>query len=215
MAALSRPVVYGALALLAVGVVLWSSGSPAAAPAPTARKRVAKRTTGPDWDLPLPDPKLRFRRLAGTSRNVFAPLVAIERPLAALRPNVETDRLFQVPAKLAGGEAAWAYTGMVEANGVRLALLENKGTQKSGYVREGDLWKTAHVVGITAACVVLADEKGKSETVFRLDPNEPAKPKPEPEGGFRPVGGAPPSGPIGPLSPGRLPPSLFPRTPTP
>lgn len=202
MAAVSRPVAFlaaiGVVAILAL--VLNPSDAGPKAPLVPKKRRTAKKAGTADWDLPPPDPTVHFAPVAGTPRNVFVPLVATVRPLTL--PKLETkDDLVQIPAKLAGGEGAWAYTGMVEANGVRMALLENKGLNQSGYVREGELWKTARVVGITSACIVLADDKGATETVFRFDPNAPPKPKAEPGSApsFGPGGiGAPPVGPINP-----------------
>ena len=203
MAAVSRPVALiaavGVVAILAL-ILSPSSSAPASGLAPSPKKRTAKKGNEPDWDLPAPDPKRRFARVMGLPRNVFVPLIAPERALVIpLTPG--KDDLVAIPAKLAGGEGAWAYTGMVEANGVRMALLENKGLNQSGYVREGEAWKAARVVGITSAAIVLADDKGVAETVFRFDPNAPVKPKADPAAtpAFGPGGiGSPMVGPIDP-----------------
>lgn len=202
--ALSRPVGYGLLAAVVVGALLFTNDPAAPNPTkPPARRRTSTKKDGADWALPAPDPKLRFPRTTGTPRNVFVPRVVVEKRLPAVGAETPPEDLVQIPAKLAGGESAWAYTGMVEANGVRMALLENKGTKVAGYVREGDAWKAARVVGITSACIVLADEKGKAETVFRLDPNAPPKPKPVPGSEFGSAGVGPNLvGPINPGSPG-------------
>ncbi len=199
MAAVSRPVIY--LAVAGVAAVAFLLATKDDAPAPTAkaapRRRVAK--AGADWDFPAPDPSLRFDKPRNAPRNVFVPLAAEQKPLPVLREPIGKDDLVAIPAKLAGGEAAWAYTGMVEANGVRMALLENKAKNLSGYVREGEYWKKARVVGISSPCIVLADEKGVNETVYRFDPNAPPKPKAEPGPSFGPGGvGAPLVGPIAP-----------------
>lgn len=201
MAAVSRPVAFLAgFGLIAVVGLLLTNPAPEPAKATAARRRTPVKKDGDDWNLPAPDPKLAFAHLTGVPRNVFVPLVVPERAVGLPKAEVEKDDLVQIPGKLAAGEGAWTYTGMVEANGVRMALLENKGLNQAGYVREGEAWKTARIVGITSACIVLADAKGLTETVFRFDPNAPVKPKAETPPAFGP-GGVGPS-PVGPIAPG-------------
>lgn len=182
---LSRPfMTIAVLSLLVIAFLLLSPPTPSAPVATTRKKPVKVADAG--WDFPPPDPKLHFAKPGRRGRNPFAPLVVADR--AVPPPDAEKEDVVQIPAGLAGGEANWAYTGMAEVDGVRMALLENGGSKKSGYVREGETWKKSRIVGISSACIVLADEKGVSETVFRFNPNDPPKVKPLPEGGFQPTG---------------------------
>ena len=104
----------------------------------------------------------------------------------------------KVPSLLADGEADWAYTGMVEIDGVRLALLENATTHQGGYVRVGESWKKSRIVSVTMACLVVEGPDGKQTSVFRFNANKIEKPKPPPEGGFKPLDPSPAlKGPIG------------------
>lgn len=207
MAVVSRPIAGAAVVTLVVAVVLWATNDSSAPVAAAPRKRLAQKEGAPGWDLPAPDPALHFGRSLAPPRDVFTPLVSPQVPIALPRVAVLTpDQLVAVPPKLAGGEAGWIYTGMVEADGVRMALLENKAIKGITYVREGDAWKTARVVGISSPCVVLADAKGVTQTVYRFDPNAPVKPKAGPGSvagagpGFAPGGAFSPGGSFTPLS---------------
>jgi hypothetical protein len=192
MAVISKPIIFLAIFAAAASIYVWSQPEPVAAK--VAKKRVAK-TAFDGWDFPPPDPGLRLPKPKNVSRDVFLPKVKVQR---VIRVAEAKDDLVAVPANLAGGEGGWAYTGMAEVDGVRMALLENSGTKQSGYVREGEDWKKAHVVGITTACIVLSDEKGTAQTIYRFNPNDPPKVKPLPNPGFAPLNpGGVPTGPIG------------------
>jgi hypothetical protein len=127
---------------------------------------------------------VRFDKPKGLLRNVFKPLLAVER--SAMTAD-ELDEKMKLPASIAGGEADWAYTGMVEIDGVKLALLENGTTHQGGYVREGEVWKKSRIVRITMASLEIEGPDGTAETVFRYNPNKTPKVKPPPEPGFRPL----------------------------
>ncbi len=180
---LSRPVVYFFLLALVACVVIWTSDSPSGPPPVAQTKKKAKKAD-PGWDYP-PQPPLRYTKPKPLARNVFAPLIHTEK--IAKAPEAKDD-LVQIPSNFADGESSWAYTGMAEVDGVRMALLENSTKKQSGYVREGEAWKKARVVGISTACIVLSDDKGETQTVYRYNPNDPPKEKPVTDGGFRPTG---------------------------
>lgn len=195
MAVVSKPVLFFALFATAAAVYLWSSPETASAKTPpTTKKRVAKAKFD-GWDFPPPEPALPKPK--AIARDVFLPKVKVQRVVRLPSPGAKED-LVAIPTNLADGEGGWAYTGMAEVDGVRMALLENSGTRQSGYIREGEDWKKAHVVGITTACIVLSDEKGVAQTIYRYNPNDPPKPKPPPDLGFQPLNpGGLPTGPIG------------------
>lgn len=194
MAFVSKPVIFFGIFAIAASIYVWSQPEAAAAKTSTTKKRSAK-VAFDGWDFPPPDPTLHIPKPRATTRDVFLPKVKVQRVVRL--PSAQED-LVAIPAGLADGEGGWAYTGMAEVDGVRMALLENSGTRQSGYIREGEDWKKAHVVGITTACIVLSDEKGVAQTVYRFNPNDPPKIKPPPNPGFAPLNpGGLPSGPIG------------------
>lgn len=189
--ALSKPVVLLLIVAVGLGIYAYADGGPekSTTPPPTTKRHAHAMAAG--WDFPPLDNSIHFDKLAPLTRDPFLPAV---KNIRAMAPPMTKDDIVQIPGRLADGEGGWAYTGMVEVDGSRLALLENSSTKKMGYVREGEDWKKAHVVGITTACIVLADEKGVPETIYRFNPNDPPKVKAPPEGGFQP------------LNPGNIPP---------
>lgn len=183
---LSRPMLYLLVGAVVIAAALKATeAEPLAKPAPPRKRTVKAGEAG--WDFPAQDPRQRFPKPARLTRNPFKPLVASERLATVNEPKIKED-LVQVPSNLADGEGGWAYTGMVEVDGVRMALLQNSGTNLSGYVREGETWKKSRIVGISSPCVVFADEKGVNTTVFRYNPNDPPKAPAPPQGGFMPTG---------------------------
>jgi len=199
MAVVSKPVGYLAVIAVAVGIYAYSDPGPAKTTGKEPVKKKVARKADAGWDFPLLDNSIHFDKPKGLARDPFLPVVKNLRAIAP--PTLEKDDIVQIPGRLAGGEGGWAYTGMVEVDGARMALLENSGTKKMGYVREGEDWKKAHVVGITTACIVLSDEKGVAETIYRFNPNDPPKVKAPPEGGFQPLN---PGGIPGGMPPGRI-----------
>jgi hypothetical protein len=194
MAVVSRPVAAFAFVACAVGIYLWATPETVAAKTPPKPRKKAVKAADAGWDFPR-NAFVRFAKPEGMPRDVFLPAVQVQRVVKLPEPGEDQ---VQIPASYADGEGGWAYTGMAEVDGVRMALLENGGTKQAGYVREGDDWKKSHIVGITTACIVLSNEKGVAETVYRFNPNTPPKPKPLPEPGFRPLNPGPnPVGPIG------------------
>ena len=193
MAVLSRPIIF--LAIFAAAASIYVGSQPVAAPAKATTKKHSAKTAFDGWDFPPPDPSLHLPKPPEATRDVFLPKVKVLRVVKL--PGAKED-LVAIPSNLAGGEGGWAYTGMAEVDGVRMALLENSGTKQSGYIREGEDWKKSHVVGITTACIVLSDEKGLAQTIYRFNPNDPPKVKPVPNPGFAPLNpGGLPTGPIG------------------
>ncbi len=183
MAFYTRPVFWAVLTSVAAVAAFWSDGD--APHGKTSPRKRSSKSADAGWDFPASNPALRFAKPHRPARDPFAPLARADHaPILAPK---EREDLVQIPSSLAGGEGGWAYTGMAEVDGVRMALLENAGTSQSGYVREGEEWKGTRVAGITMACIVLADAKGLTQSVFRFNPDDTPKPKPEPVGGFRPL----------------------------
>lgn len=173
--AISRPVGYFSLAAVAVFAYVWSSSdsTPPKATA-TAKHKSAAKGKEAGWDFPDTSDVAPFPKPKRSRRDLFAPLVMVEHVAPLVKPE---EDLIKVPAALADGEGSWAYTGMVEVDGKRMALLENQATHVGAYVNEGQVWKKARIVAISVASVLMADEKGTVQTVYRFNPNQPPKEK--------------------------------------
>lgn len=194
MATLPRPILFGGLALVAIAA-LWATGdTPAKLATHAARPSTVRKVAVQDWKFDVSETSARFEKPKGKVRNVFQALVHAEGQMGS-----EVEVLMKLPAALAAGEGDWAYTGMVEVDGVRLALLENGTSHQGGYVREGETWKKSRIARITMPCIVVLGPDGTETTVFRYNANLVPKPKPPPDPGFRPMDLGPAlRGPIGP-----------------
>jgi len=179
----SRSVVYGGLVVLTAASIFFLQGSEpdkATSGSHSVRAGVAAKPEdvansyrGPAFDPPQ-----------GTPRDIFMPKVKADERTGGPSGN---DEPAKVPSALAGGDPNWAYTGFAEVDGQKLALLENSANQQSGFLKEGQHWKKATVLHITAQSIVFADENGVQDTVLRFNANQQPKPKPAPESGFQPV----------------------------
>ena len=173
----------------------WATGeTPTKITKPAAAKSLGRKAAGQEWNFPASETSVRFKKPTAEMRNIFQALLYTERPMLG----AEEEVLMKVPAALAAGEGDWAYTGMVEIDGVKLALLENGTSHQGGYVREGETWKKSRIAGITMASVTFVGPDGTDTTVFRYNANQVPKPKTPPDPGFRPMDLGPAlRGPIG------------------
>lgn len=183
MAIISRPIGYSLLLAALAGAIWWSNSDPVKPPKPNAKKGTSSKGATKNWEFPASEVALRFDKPEGKLRDIFIPLVYVDKSVI----KSEQDELMKIPANMAGGEGDWAYTGMVEVDGSRMALLENGTTHQGGYVKTGDTWKKSRVVAISSASIVVEGPDGSQETVFRFNANQPPKPKPLPDAGFRPM----------------------------
>lgn len=195
MATVPRPVLYGGLALVTIAA-FWATGdTPAKGAVHAARPSAGRKVAVNEWVFDASETSVRFEKPKGRMRNIFQALIYAEGQM----PGSEVEPLTKLPADLAQGEGDWAYTGMVEVDGVKLALLENGTSHQGGYVREGETWKRSRIARITMPCIVVVGPDGVETTVFRYNPNQTPKPKPLPDPGFRPMDLGPAlRGPIGP-----------------
>ena len=182
MASISRPM-YGVMILLVAGAAVWSL-SPTDDPAPSKSKPRATKSTRANLDeIPVEELSLKFDRPTGPVRNVFHPLVVVEKPIPVLPPTEETTA---IPSKIADGESNWIFTGMAEVDGVKVALLENSSTKQSGLVKEGDYWRKSQLISISLDTVLFSAPDGSIQSITRFNPSAPPKVKPAIESGFRP-----------------------------
>ncbi len=161
MAKLSRPVLYGGLALL--GLIAWFASAPSGESASgTGIKLIRGKTTSAkaqaeftqeDFDAA----KNPFPRLNEAPRNAFNPLVArLEQGASgALAPN-------EIPASYTGGEPGWKYTGTMIVNDVPSALLENEMSGDVLYLMVGDKVKRAVIAQIAPTYIVVRGAGGQS-----------------------------------------------------
>jgi hypothetical protein len=194
VANVSRPLIYGSIVVIAA-VAFWTTNpeSAKAAKNPTS-KTSTRKSLDQDWSFPEGELEARFEKPNGPARNIFKPLLEPE------KSSISTDEqeIVKLPANFADGEPDWAYTGMVEVDGKRLALLENASKHQGGYVREGEIWKKSKILKITMAGILLEGPDGSQATVNRFNANAVPKEKPPAEGGFKPLDvGAAIRGPIG------------------
>ncbi len=170
---------------------------PPAAVAVTPKKRTAVKGKEVKWEFAPADIAIRFERPRTSPRDSFEPLVKIDVPLTKR----EEEELMKIPANLASGEPSWIYTGMVEVDGQKMALLENTSTKLGVYVKQGDAWKKSHLSSVAVESLIFVGEDGVSQTVYRFNPNVAPKNKPLVDSGGRAPGGpgqVPGGGPGGP-----------------
>lgn len=195
---LSKPMQVMLVAVLALAAyfVLMPMLSPAP-PAKTATKTTAKPLPkgAPDAFLPI-DAQAHFTQVSAPLKDSFKPLIAIKAKVSAASamPNV-------LPPEFAGGEQNWSYTGSAQIDGILQALLENKGTGDSIFLRVGDSWKGISVEEITDDSLVLASPETGGQKKLTL-PTEEMSPGNGGPNGFAPaqINNPPLRGNIGPLT---------------
>ena len=199
MASISRPVYY-----LMVGSVLaavaWNLMP--SDDAPVRKSKPTKRTNKQSEDdskYVAAEMAMKFERPTSPVRNVFHPLVVVEKPEKTAAPPPPADQdLKAIPAKIADGESNWVFTGMAEVDGTKVALLQNNSTKQSGLLKEGEYWRKSQLISISLDSILFVGHDGNIQTVFRFDPNAPPKVKTPTESGFRPYDlSGPLAGPIG------------------
>jgi hypothetical protein len=194
---LSKPMQYGLVFVLAVAA--WLILSPALFPE-SGNKSIAtkiKKSAKTTADLYTPeDYKAKFAPESSVLKNAFKPLVVKTTTGgkgAAAKPNL-------VPAAFAAGDPNWSYTGTAEVDGVLQALLENRTTGESAFLRVGDTWKGISVEEITEDSLVIASSDGDQLTL-KLPTEDEVLPAAGPRG-FTPAqpGAGALQGAIGPMS---------------
>jgi hypothetical protein len=197
----SRVFIGGLILVGALAYFMTGSDSPKSTP-PPPKSATKKEAADPDYlDA---DYTASFAGSKGALKNLFLPVVKTNTGQAS-GPVLAVDRdQSKFPATVADGDGNWAFTGYVQVDGVPEAVLENTATHQGGVVKQGDLWKQAHIHRITQNGVAFAGKDGFEQYVLRFNPNKVAKDKAgaAQPGGPTPVVGGPPPGPgNGPMSP--------------
>lgn len=202
MAEISRPLLYGGLAVLAVAAWIWSSEE-TVTPKKTKRAPTLKKNVVATEFLPA-DYDARFEHPKAKVKNLFMPLVLPPQTITVGIEGNEAEKkedLLRIPGDLADGDGGWTYTGYASVDGVSMAVLENTAKKESGYVKEGQAWKKAKVRRITSESIVLTNEKGVDTVVLRYNPVIEAQRKEKEKGSASANPAAPPPGGVPPFNP--------------
>lgn len=158
----TSPVVWvGVLAAAAAAYILTA---PSDAPAPsTSSKKRPKANSKTDGLYTPEDSLAKFASVTTPVADVFNPLV--KKPILAIKPPPQpVDPTGAggggIDSRLTGGEASWFYTGLVELDGQRQALLENTKTGETMYVSAGEGWKAARIRTVDVSAVVMVGPDG-------------------------------------------------------
>jgi len=226
MAAVSRPVAYGGLAVVLIAAY-WSysqddapashaSGKKPTAAAPKTqasdftKEDYAAHFDAPKFNTPAPALASNAKPAATATpkmRNIFVPLVVAGGDKPVTDAPKDPD---EIPADLANSEAGWINTGYAVIDGASVALLENVTTHRTGLVKLGETWKTSHLSGVTAAGITLVGKDGVAHVILRHRPKDETSAGPGGKGpngapggpGGRPGMSPGMSGPGGPGGPG-------------
>ena len=161
----TSPIVWvGIVAAAAAAYVMLSpSDTPSVA---STTKKTKKVTTKADALYTPEDSTAKFAVVTTPVADVFNPLV--KKPILAKLPPVPADKNGAnggIDIHLTGGEANWYYTGLVELDGKREALLENTKTGETMYVSAGEGWKAARVRSVDISTVVMVGPDGTAVTI--------------------------------------------------
>lgn len=189
---------YALIGVLAVAawIILGSSSEPTKPATKKVLASVGSKKGNEEWnDSDLKAKAADFEPVAGTLKDAFKPLIVSKKPAAGTGPS----QVNVVPPAFAGGEPNWTYTGSAQIDGVLEALLENKVTGDSVFLKVGDTWKGISVEEITDDSLVLASPITATEKKLELPPDVVTGPAAGP-GGFAPANvNSPLRGNIGPM----------------
>lgn len=172
---LSKPTQYVViLALVLFAYLALTAGS--SAPSGVATKKPIKKTLSKKAALyTKEDYKAKFEPVSVALKNSFKPLISKAGIGGGKNTNV-TVAMNEVPSIFAGGEANWTYTGTVTIDGVREALLENKSSGDSVFLRTGDKWKGMSITSVGEDSVSIIAASGQSATLHLLTDDNTVSP---------------------------------------
>jgi hypothetical protein len=147
------------VATVAVAIVGYTMTAPesGAAKKPTTKKSnkpvVAKKGTEIFTEE---DKNASFPRIQVEFKNAFVPLVAKDGGIGGSDAAAN-----KIPSSFSGGDANWVFTGTVEVDGVRQALLENRNSGDGVFLRSGQRWKNCVVKRVNQDSVVIEGPSGE------------------------------------------------------
>lgn len=177
--AFNKKTAYTAFGLLAIGAVAFVYTEP---DAPAKKPKTTRTTTkskakGDTTQITEEDLKAKFPRVSSVAKDAFQPGVTTgkggaAKPATQLKPLI----LPAPPVKPVEGVMAlsnWTLTGISLVDGVRTALIENKASGDSTFLKTGSLWKGLRVASITGDTLNFIEPNGKIRPVtFPAPPEE-------------------------------------------
>jgi hypothetical protein len=179
---LSKPMQFALFAVLALAA--WIVLNPGAnEPKKASTKALASKTMPKGNDVLIADDFMAkasdFEPIKAVAKNVFAPVIKV---VAKTGPGGKASQVNVVPPEFAGGEANWTYTGSAQIDGVLQALLENKTSGESVFLKVGDSWKGISVEEITDDSLVLDSPVTGTTRKLELPPDVVTGPAAGPSG---------------------------------
>ena len=149
MARVSRPMMYGAILVVAVAAFVMTTPKDADDRDGPDPRRAARSAAGPPTGVFDYDYDAEFEQLNESPNNAFMPLVArTSRNSGGIAPN-------EFPAEYAGGESGWFYTGTVIIDDVPSALVENELTGDGMFLKVGENLKRTTISEIAPTYIVV------------------------------------------------------------
>lgn len=151
-----KPVFWvGVVALAVVGYTMTGekAGTAKSKVPPKKRTTIAKKGAETFTEE---DQTASFDRVQVTFKNAFVPLVAKSGGVGGADGQANA-----IPASFSGGDGSWVFTGSVEVDGVRQALLENRRTNDGVFLRAGQRWKNCVVKRVYEDSVVIEGPSGE------------------------------------------------------
>jgi hypothetical protein len=176
----SRPLVYGAVAVVAVaGFLLTQEQAPERKGAPRRQRAVQQSTASSGFTEA--DRTAKFARVSSDYKDVFVPLVRRAEPIdAARRPN-------ELPLGVTGGKSPWIFTGTAVIDQVPRALVENAATGETLFVTVGDRVGAGRVAQVGPGFLVVAGPSGALARAELLGPEDWGEDFLDPVSSFAPV----------------------------
>ncbi|RYG26086.1 hypothetical protein EON82_04675 [bacterium] len=162
----TSPVVWVAIVAAAAAAFILTAPSDTSSAATSTAKKTSKSRAKDDGLYTEADRMAKFASITTPVADVFNPLV--KKPILAVKPPTQPAdpaTAGSIDLRLTGGEAGWYYTGLVELDGKRQALLENTKTGETMYVSAGEGWKAARVSNVDIEAVVLIGPDGTSARI--------------------------------------------------
>src|ERR1019366_1465083 len=142
---------YGGILVVGLIAYFMTSSSPPAATSAAAAKKKPVATAGQTLIQPIDHnvTSASFDLVSGTIKDTFVPIVYHSQLGSGQPPIKIPPSELTIPVNFTGGEANWAFTGVVGVDGKSSALVENGTSGQSAYIHAGERWKTSTVQSIS------------------------------------------------------------------
>ncbi|MEQ1823758.1 MAG: hypothetical protein ABL949_14715 [Fimbriimonadaceae bacterium] len=163
---LQKPSTWVALAVLGGGAYFATGDSAKPSSGMSVAARKSSQSKKGEIVFTKEDETAKFDRITVPIKNAFNPVIASGSGISGADAAANA-----VPASYAGGDGSWVFTGSVEIDGSRQALLENRKSNDGVFLRAGQRWKSCVVKRVLADSVVLDGPSG--QMTFGLVSDEP------------------------------------------